>query len=208
MKKWILTVLIVMFLSSVSFATSLSVTWPNNAATDSVTKYNVYMRNNTAGTGFVKGQDIVGTSVTPAYTIANVPDAGYSVRITALNGNGESAFSPVTTTVIDTTPPIKVKQPKVAIVRTWFTSKSLYITWYGNPASDNVAYYRIYVKLNNTDGSGFVKGQGITAQVKYNVLYYYYSLKYSSNYCVRVTAVDGFGNESDFSDPVFCKVRL
>lgn len=205
MKRWILAVLFVGLLASVSMATSLNVTWPGNPSTDNVTSYNVYMLpNNTDGSGFVPGQNVVGHSTSTSYMISNVPDSSYCVRLTALNANGESGFSSPAYTTIDTTPPQQVGKATLRVVRTWFSSRYIYISWPYNPLSDGVKAYKIYVKIDNTDGSGFVKGQGITAIVNSKTLSYYFSLKRNSaSYCVRITAVDTAGNEGAFSEPAF-----
>lgn len=202
MKRLFLTSLIVILLSSISMAASIRVVWPGNADADGVVKYTVYMKTNATGLGFIKGQDVVGTvdgSVT-TYIIDNVSDApSYCVRLTASDGNGnESGFSAASFIKVDTTPPAQVGVPVLKLI-----GRKLIITWPSNAALDGVVKYKIYLKSDNTDGTGFEKGQDVIATVKATVRSYTYSLRYPSSYCVRVTAVDAAGNESDFSNPAY-----
>jgi len=212
MRRLFLAVLFVMLLASVSTATSISVMWPANPTSDGVVNYSVYMKaNNSNGTGFVKGQDIVGTvqavsGVTPNLLINNVVDStNYCFRITATDDSGvESGFSlPAYTGVVDTVPPGKVGPPTIKLVRTT-TSKYFVISWPFNPAADGVKRYKIYLRADNTDGSGFVKNQNLIGSVGSSIQTIKYIIKYtSSSYCVRVTAVDAIGNEGEFSNPAF-----
>jgi hypothetical protein len=204
MKRLVLTCLIVLLFFSVSMASSVRVVWPGNADKDGVVKYTIYMKaNNTDGSGFVKGQDIAGTTTGTTYIVDNVLDSpSYCVRTTATDNEGnESAFSAPSYIVVDTTPPVKVGIPTLKYVKPKLT-----ITWPGNASSDGVTKYRIYLQSDNTDGSGFVKGQNVIGTVKGNVLSYVYNIRYSSTYCVRITAVDAKGNESEFSNPAFTTV--
>ena len=203
MRRLFLIPLIVILLSSVSMATSVRIVWPGNSDADGVVKYTIYMKaDNVTGLGFVKGQDIVGTVAgnTPSYIIDNVSDSiSYCIRLTASDSDGnESAFSPASYIKVDTTAPTQVGIPVLKLV-----GKKLVITWPSNAALDGVVKYKIYLRSDNTDGTGFEKGQDIIATVKANVRSYTYSLRYSSSYCVKITAVDAAGNESVFSNPAY-----
>ena len=210
MKRLLLTALIVLLLSSVSMAMSIRVTWPQNPATDGITIYTIYMiSNNTTGTGFVKGQNIVGKvgsaeGVLPTtYFIENVVDSpSHCVRLTATNTNGESNFSLPSYVKVDTTPPAKVGNltTRLVIGRV----NRLTVTWPFNAVSDGVTKYRIYIKAGNYDGSGFVKGEDVVGTVKGTIRSYTYNIRASSHsFCVRVTAMDATGNESEFSNPAY-----
>lgn len=216
MKRFVLTFIIVLLSISTSLAASINVTWPRNAILDDVIKYTIYMRSdNTNGIGFVKGQDIVGTVtavsgvVSTSFSINSAPNSQSNcVRITATDSEGyESDFS--LPSYIDTAPPLKVGNPAVKVLRTTSkNSRNFYITWPKNSLSDGVAKYNIYMRSNNSDGSGFVKGTNIIGTVNGSTLKYSYTfkcgvLKCPSNYCVRITAVDFSGNESEFSNPAY-----
>lgn len=203
MKRWLLTFLIVMFASTV-MASSIHVTWPGNAASDHVANYNVYMKaNNPSGYGFIKGQNIVGTTADTSYTVENLADSTYSFRITALDGNGnESAFSTASVITVDTTPPAQVGDPAIRA-----RAKLIYVTWPKNASTDGVVRYKIYLRPNNADGSGFVKGQDIAGTVRGSIQGFSYIVTCASDYCVRVTAVDSKGNESEFSNPAYITVH-
>ena len=201
MKRLFLTSLIVILLSSISMAASIRVVWPGNSDADGVVKYSIYMKaDNVTGLGFIKGQDIVGAVAGTSYIIDNIPDSNsYCVRLTATDNDGnESDFSPASFIKVDTTAPSQVGLPILKLV-----GRKLIITWPSNAALDGVVKYKIYLKSDNTDGTGFEKGQDVIATVKATVRSYTYSLRYSSSYCVRITAVDASGNESDFSNPAY-----
>lgn len=201
MKRLFLIPLIVILLSSISMSASIRIVWPGNSDADGVVKYTIYMKaDNVTGLGFVKGQDIIGTVGTTSYIIDNVSDSvSYCVRLTATDSDGnESGFSPASYIKVDTTAPAQAGIPVLKLV-----GKKLVITWPSNAVLDGVVKYKIYLKSDNTDGTGFEKGQDIIATVKANVRSYTYSLRYSSSYCVKITAVDAAGNESVFSNPAY-----
>lgn len=211
-KIGLLFVVFLFFTCNLFAAGSLKVSWNANAASENVTKYTVYIRANSDGTGFIKGSNIAGTTAgtVTTLTISNLADSpNYCVRVTASNAVDESDFSsPAYTGVFDFTAPAKVgttTNPVKLVLNS--ANKSITVTWPANLASDGVAKYNVYYLANNSDGTGFVKGVGIVGSVAGNVTTYVMNnVADSPNYCVRVTAVDSYTNESDFSDPVYSGV--
>lgn len=147
-------------------ASSVTITWNPNPASEKIQKYNIYL-----------DDELYGETTGTQYTIDNLqPNTSYKITITAVNEAGEGPTSDLITFTTLALLPTKVMNVTVKNI----TDTSVIIGWDPNPESEGVLKYIVY--LNDQQ-------YGETTNTEYSID----NLQPTTSYEVKIVAVNSYG---------------
>jgi len=176
--------------ASASSPNSIQVSW---GKVSNATSYEVHYTVGTSSTKITANNNV--TSL--PYTHSGLqPNTTYTYYIKAKNSAGPSDFSSsaAATTPPDPTPPITKLSAPTGVKATAGQGMKIVVSW--NPVSGAVSY-NVYYEIGSSTGKTKVTNNRSPETTSYT----HTMLQSGTLYRYYITAIDSYGNESDFSSP-------